>query len=510
MKLLCSSSSFSIMVRQCFSYILIPLYCPVLWIFFVCFVFCTLNCLYHMCDLMQVAEELTSLWKIAYPIAIANLIFHSKSIIAMLFLGHLGDTELAGGSLSAGVANISGYSIIKGLAMGMEPICSQAYGAGKWTVLRQIHKKTLYLLLFVVFFISLLWLNIEPILLLLSQNQAITSAAKVYITYSIPELIAQACLHPLRIFLRTQNITKPLTKSAICAAILHIPINYVLAVYFNLGVRGIALGSACNTVSTILCLLIYLFLSRTALKPWDMEAVNMWTQDWKPLFALMMPSVFSVCLEWWWYEIMLLLCGLLSDPKASVSAMGILTQTTALLYLFPYSLNQGLSTLVGQALGAEQPARAQRTAIMGIVVAIVCGILSFTFTIAVKNVWGKLYTSELEVLTLTSAALPILGICELGNSPQTAACGILTGSARPRSGACINFVSFYLIGLPVAVFMAFKLDLGFLGLWYGLVAAQASCACMMICTVVCTDWNHQAERARELTQTTEEQASLLG
>ncbi|KAK3230136.1 hypothetical protein Dsin_002017 [Dipteronia sinensis] len=440
-----------------------------------------------------IAEELISLGKIACDIIIISLISQFKSIISMLFLGHLGDIELAGGSLSAGVANITGYSIVKGLAMGMEPICSQAYGAQKLTVFRQIYKKTLFLVLVAGFLISLLWLNIEPILLLLGQNQAIISVAKVYITYSIPELIAQAYLNPLRNFHEDPKYNQ--TPHHI--------------MYFNLGVRGVALASACNTVITILGSLTHIYLSRTAVRPWDRQAIDMRLEDWKPLLSLMVPSVFSVCLEWWWYEIMILLCGLLSDPQASVSAMGILMQTTALLYVFPFSLNQGLSTLVGQALGAEQPARAQRTAIMGIGVATVCGLLCFSFTIVVKNVWGKLYTGELEVLALTSAALPIVGICELGNSPQTASCGILTGSARPRSGACINFVSFYLVGLPVAVFMAFRLDMGFLGFWYGLAAAQASCACMMICTVVWTDWNHQAERARELTWTTEEQASLL-
>ncbi|TXG49988.1 hypothetical protein EZV62_025863 [Acer yangbiense] len=458
---------------------------------------------------IKIAEELISLGKIACDIIIISLISQFKSIISMLFLGHLGDIELAGGSLSAGVANITGYSIVKGLAMGMEPICSQAYGAQELTVFRKIYKKTLRLVLVACFLISLLWLNIEPVFLLLGQNQAIISVAKVYITYSIPELIAQAYLNPLRIFMRTQNITKPLTISVTCAMIFHFPISYILAVYFNLGVRGVALASACNTVITILGSLTHLYLSRTAVRPWDRQAIDMRLEDWKPLLSLMVPSVFSVCLEWWWYEIMILLCGQLSDPQASVSAMGILMQTTALLYVFPFSLNQGLSTLVGQALGAEQPARAQRTAIMGIGVATVCGLLCFAFTIVVKNVWGKLYTGELEVLALTSAALPIVGICELGNSPQTASCGILTGSARPRIGACINFVSFYLVGLPVAVFMAFRLDMGFLGFWYGLAAAQASCACMMICIVVWTDWNHQAERARGLTQTTEEQASLL-
>ncbi|KAJ0102059.1 hypothetical protein Patl1_06727 [Pistacia atlantica] len=458
---------------------------------------------------IKVAEELTSLWKIAYPTAITGFLLHSKSIIAMLFLGRLGDIQLAGGSLAIGFANITGYSVIKGLAMAMESICSQAYGAKRFPVLSQTLVKTIFIIVLTMIPISLWWSNIDPILQWLGQDQDISSVARSYIAFSIPELIAQSFLHPLRVFLRAQNITKPLTISATFSMILHIPINYILVEYTDLGVKGVALASACNTVNLILGLLVYLFLSTEAVKPWHGQSVSTFFQGWKRLLALMVPSLFSVCLEWWWYEIMVLLCGLLIDPQASVSAMGILIQTTGLIYVLPSSLNMGLSTLVGQALGAEQPAVAQRTTIIGIIVATACGLLALTSAVAVRDVWGKLYTSEPQVLALTSSVLPILGLCELGNCPQTAACGILVGSARPRLGVYINFVAFYLIGLPVATLLAFRLNKGFLGLWYGLAAAQASCVCMMICSLVCTNWKHQVERAKKLTQIPQNQVSLL-
>ncbi|KAK9282749.1 hypothetical protein L1049_010970 [Liquidambar formosana] len=140
---------------------------------------------------------------------------------------------------------------------------------------------------------------------------------------------------------------------------------------------------------------------------------------------------------------------------------------------------------------------------IGLAVALVCGLLAFTFTVVVRNVWGKLYTCEPQILALISIARPILGFCELGNCTQTAACGILTGSARPKVGACINFGSFYVVGLPVAILMAFRFKMGFVGLWLGLAAAQTSCMCMMVCMMVCTDWKHQAKRAKELTQVVE-------
>ncbi|MCI11927.1 multidrug and toxin extrusion protein 2-like, partial [Trifolium medium] len=38
-------------------------------------------------------------------------------MISMLFLGHLNELALAGGSLAVGFANITGYSILSGLAV---------------------------------------------------------------------------------------------------------------------------------------------------------------------------------------------------------------------------------------------------------------------------------------------------------------------------------------------------------------------------------------------------------
>lgn len=455
------------------------------------------------CEPMQVAEELTSLGRIACPIVLTSLLLFSRSIISMLFLGRLGDIQLAGGSLSIGFANITGYSVLKGLAIGMEPICCQAYGAKRWAVLSQAYQKTVCLLLLATIPISFLWLNMEPILLWLGQDPTTTSIAKIYISFSLPDLLAQAHLHPLRIFLRTQSLTTPLTLAATCALILHLPINYFLVIYLNLGVKGVALASAWHTLNLNLGLLVYLVLSKKVLKPWKGASWISCFRGWRPLLALALPSALSVCLEWWWYELMQILCGLLINPQASIAAMGILIQTTGLIYVFPHSLSAGLSTRVGHELGANRPARAQFAAIIGLAVAVACGLSAVGFTTAVRYVWGKMFTCEQEILALTSTALPILGFCELGNAPQTAACGVLTGSARPKVGANINFGSFYLVGLPVAVFMGFKFKIGFLGLWFGLVAAQASCVCMMLYTLVRTDWKQQATRAKELTQAAE-------
>lgn len=334
----------------------------------------------------------------------------------MLFLSRMGKKELAGGSLALGFANITGLSVMKGLAMGMDPICGQAYGAKRWSVISQTYLRTLCLLLLVALPISLLWLNVEPILLRLGQDPDITNVAKVYMVFCIPELIAQAVLHPIRSFLRIQGLTAPLTVSAVAAVILHAPINYFFAIYLKLGVKGVALAIAFNTINMNIGLLIYVAVSKKPLKPWHGITASSIFYGWRPLLSLALPSVISVCLEWWWYEIMLFLCGLLTNPKANVAATGILIQTAGLIYSFPFSLSCSLSTRVGHALGAGEPARAQWTAIIGVVLGFACGVMATIFTFFFSSIWGKLYTDEPQVLELISIGLPLLGLCEIGLS----------------------------------------------------------------------------------------------
>lgn len=196
---------------------------------------------------------------------------------------------------------------------------------------------------------------------------------------------------------------------------------------------------------------------------------------------------------------MIMLCGLLGNPKATVASMGVLIQTTSLVYVFPSSLSLGVSTRVGNELGANRPHKARISMIVSLGCAAALGVAAMMFMTLVRYRWGRLFTADAEILELTAVALPIAGLCELGNCPQTTGCGVLRGSARPSVGANINLGSFYLVGMPVAVFLGFGLKMGFAGLWIGLLAAQASCAILMLYVLCNTDWKLQGERAKQLT-----------
>ncbi|KAE8709702.1 hypothetical protein F3Y22_tig00110328pilonHSYRG00168 [Hibiscus syriacus] len=444
-------------------------------------------------------KEAIAIANIAVPMILTGLMLYSRSLISMLFLGRLGDIALAGGSLAIGFANITGYSILSGLAMGMESICGQAFGAKRYTVLGITLRRTVLLLLVSSLPISLLWINMRRILILCGQDETIAMEAQWYLVYSVPDLLAQSILHPLRIYLRTQSITLPLTCCAMLSILLHIPINYLLVSYLQLGIKGVALCGVWTNFNLVASLIIYVLYFGVHEKTWGGFSVVECFKEWKSLLNLAIPSCISVCLEWWWYEIMILLCGLLSNPTASVASMGILIQTTALIYIFPSSLSFSVSTRVGNELGANQPKRAKLAAFVGLCCGFMLGLSALLFATMVRNIWASMFTGDKEIFALTSLVLPIIGLCELGNCPQTTGCGVLRGTARPKDGANINLGCFYLVGMPVAVWLGFFAGYDFKGLWLGMLAAQVSCMVTMLTVLIRMDWDFEAERAKRLT-----------
>ncbi|KAM7266322.1 hypothetical protein ACFE04_004219 [Oxalis oulophora] len=481
----------------------------------------------------QVVEELKELWGMALPITAMNCLVYVRAVVSVLFLGRLGSLELAGGALSIGFTNITGYSVLVGLASGLEPVCSQAYGSKNLDLLLLSLQRMIIILFFAILPISVLWFNMENLMVSMGQDKSITAMAAVYTMYSLPDLLTNTLLQPLRVFLRSQQITKPMMWCTFLAVIFHIPLNYVLVIVMELGVPGVAIASVITNLNMLVLMVGYVWASGK----WEMR----WTAGIGgggvgPLLRLAVPSCVGICLEWWWYEIVIVLAGYLNNPTVAVAATGIIIQTTSMMYTVPMALAGCVSARfgplhiwetravavaapqtifihvffadcrcvlsdfdVGNYLGAGESYKAKLAGTVALGSAFVMGTVSVTWTIIFRERWAGLFTNDELVKLLVASVMPIIGLCELGNCPQTTGCGILRGIARPVIGARINLGAFYFVGTPVAVGLAFGLKIGFSGLWYGLLSAQFACAVSILYVVlVQTDWESEARKARKL------------
>ncbi|OIV98808.1 hypothetical protein TanjilG_25054 [Lupinus angustifolius] len=452
----------------------------------------------------QVVEELKELWSMALPITAMNMLVFVRAVVSVLFLGWLGSLELAGGALSLGFTNITGYSVLVGLASGLEPVCSQAYGSKNYGLLSLSLQRMVLILLVAIIPISLLWVNLEKIMFFMGQDIEITRMASIYCFYSLPDLLTNTLLQPLRVFLRSQKVTKPMMYCSLVAVAFHVPLNYLLVIVMGLGVPGVAMASVMTNLNMLVLMAGYVWVWRKN------EVVFEWgcwgggfgvvCDGLGKLMKLAVPSCMMICLEWWWYEIVTVMAGYLSNPTMAVAATGILIQTTSMMYTVPMALAACVSARVGNELGAGKPYKAKLAAMVALGCAFGLGFINVTWTAILGHRWAGLFTRDESVKALVSSVMPLMGLCELGNYPQTTGCGILRGTARPVIGANINLGSFYMVGTPVAMGLAFWFKIGFSGLWFGLLSAQLACVMSILYVVMAsTDWEAEALKAEKLT-----------
>ncbi|XP_073053374.1 protein DETOXIFICATION 55 isoform X1 [Primulina eburnea] len=457
--------------------------------------------------MIEVREELKNIINIGFPIFAMGLLNYLRNLISVACMGKLGSLELAGGALAIGFTNITGYSVLSGLAMGMEPICSQAFGSKNLAMVSLTLQRTIIMLLFASIPIGMLWIKLESLMLWLNQDPQVVHIASLYCRIAVPDLMANSLLHPLRIYLRSKGTKWPLLWCTLPAILLHFPITIYLTFYHHLGVQGVAVSTFIanlNTLSFILGYMYYTHGEKIPLnKPFEPPSrqfglTTSLGEGWGMMLRLAIPSCLGVCLEWWWYEFMTLLAGYINKPDIALATSAIVIQTTSLMYTLPSALSASVSTRVGNELGAGRPDKAHLATTVAITLALSTSAFSFLLTILGRRAWGRVFTNDTDVLELTTVVLPILGLCEFANCPQTTCCGVLRGSARSSISVCINFCSFYLIGMPIAIALAFFWNMGFLGLCYGLLAAQATCIFYILTVIYRMDWEYESLQAKYL------------
>ncbi|KAM2743089.1 hypothetical protein EV2_031464 [Malus domestica] len=92
----------------------------------------------------------------AFPIMAMNCLVFIRATVSIIFLGRLESLELAGGTLSLGFTNITGYSVLMGLAYSLEPVCSQAYDNKNYDLISLSIQRMVLILLLAVILISLI------------------------------------------------------------------------------------------------------------------------------------------------------------------------------------------------------------------------------------------------------------------------------------------------------------------------------------------------------------------
>ncbi|KAF2555298.1 hypothetical protein F2Q68_00013448, partial [Brassica cretica] len=214
-------------------------------------------------------------------------------------------------------------------------------------------------------------------------------------------------------------------------------------------------------------------------------------------FRYALPSAAMVCLEWWSYELIILLSGLLPNPELETSVLSVCLQTIATIYSIPLAIAAAASTRISNELGAGNSRAAHIVVYAAMSLAVVESLVVSMSLLVGRNVFGYVFSSDKETVDYVAKMALLVSISIILDGSQGVLSGIARGCGWQHIGAYINLGSFYLWGIPFAATLAFWVHLKGVGLWVGIQAGAVLQTFLLALVTGCTNWEHQAFEARK-------------
>jgi MATE family multidrug resistance protein len=103
--------------------------------------------------------------------------------------------------------------------------------------------------------------------------------------------------------------------------------------------------------------------------------------------------------------------------------------------------------------------------------------------LTIPGALARLYTTDAATIALVSVLLPIAGAFQVFDGTQVVSSSILRGTGDTRVPMILHVLSFWAVGIPFGMVLAFPLGFGAPGLWWGLTAGLASAGVLQLARV---------------------------
>ncbi|HSR53631.1 MAG TPA: MATE family efflux transporter [Acidobacteriota bacterium] len=433
-------------------------------------------------------SELKPLVRLSLPLIVINLGYQTMSLVDTALAGRLDELSLAAVGLGSMVFFLGAVFGI-GVSAGVDPLASQALGAGRFRDARRAMWQGIYggllILLPVAGFIltvaySLEWMGIEP---------QLAARTRLYIWGRLLSLPPLFTLMAVRAYLQAAHYPRPIVVATLAANVFNLVANWLLiwgdeglvslglpAVGLPaLGVLGIGLATGIATISQLLILVKP--LSSLDPGPGEGPVAKPDRLRLRRHFSLGLPIGFQLMGEMGIFAAVGILAGTLGTLTMAAHQTAI--QLAAFTFMIPLSIGEATSVQVGRAVGRRDTPSARWAGFSGILMG--GGVMFFAalFMWIFPQTLAGLITTEREVIELASGLIIVAGFFQIFDGIQAVSSGCLRGAGMTRWAMLANVFCYWIIGFPAAFLMGLVLNWGARGLWWGLTAGLGMAALIL-------------------------------
>ncbi|XP_057972491.1 protein DETOXIFICATION 27-like [Malania oleifera] len=446
-------------------------------------------------DLKQrVWNESKKLWHIVGPAIFSRLASYSIIVITQSFAGHLGDLELAAFSISNNLVVGFDIGLLLGMASALETLCGQAFGAKEYYMLGVYLQRSWIVLLGCCVLLLPLYLFASPVLKLLGQPEDIAELSGVVTLWMIPLHFSMAFQFPLQRFLQSQLKNAVIAWVSLAALGVHLVLCWVFVYGFKLGVVGITVILNFSWWVLVIGMFGYSVSGGCPLS-WTGFSIEAFSGLWD-FIKLSASSGLMICLENWYYKVLILMTGNLENAKIALDALSICMTINSWEIMIPFAFFAATGVRVANELGAGNGKGAKFAAIVAVMTSLAIGIFLCLLVGIFHDKVGFIFSTSQPVLEAVNHLSVLLAFTILLNSVQPVLSGVAVGSGWQAQVAYINLACYYLVGVPIGLLGGWVFHQGVKGIWAGMIFGGAAVQTLIltIITLRC-DWDKEAHKA---------------
>lgn len=439
---------------------------------------------------MTFKQEWFSLARLAGPLAAANFGQMLLGAVGTAIVGRVGAKELG----AAGLGNALFFTIsILGIGslMGLDPLVSQAHGAGEQRLARRILWQGVWLGFIIIIPLGILMLAAGRQLERIGIDPGTAEYARQYLGARIWGLLPFMLFAALRAYLQSVGLALPMLFAALLANIINVPICWLLvfgdagfaqlglpAVQLGLPALGVAGAAYANAISAMLQLAVLLLAVRYVNLPAGEDSLR------RPELALMrrtlsigVPIGFTLLAEVGIFSLASLAMGNLGETELAAHQVAITLASGA--FMLSMGIGGAASARVGRAVGAGDMAGVRRASLVALFTGLGVTLLSGALFWIFPQVFARLITDQVEVI---AAALPLIFVAalfQISDGSQAVLAGALRGAGDTKIPLATNLAGYYLLAAPLGLWLAFRTSLGGQGIWWGL-SAGLTCVALVL------------------------------
>ncbi|KAE9600713.1 hypothetical protein Lal_00045761 [Lupinus albus] len=438
--------------------------------------------------------ELKYLFFLAAPAVVVYMINYIMSMSTQIFSGHLGNLELAAASLGNTGIQIFAYGLMLGMGSAVETLCGQAFGANKFEMLGIYMQRSAVLLSLTGVVLTVIYVFSGPILVFIGQAPNIAYAAALFVYGLIPQIFAYAVNFPIQKFLQAQSIVAPSAYISAATLVVHLLLSWLAVYKVGLGLLGASLVLSISWWIIVIAQFVYILKSEKCKKTWQGFSWEAFT-GLPEFFKLSAASAIMLCLETWYYQVLVLLAGLLPHPELALDSLSICTTIMGWVFMISVGFNAAASVRVSNELGAKNPRSASFAVVVVTVISFIISVIAAIIVLLIRDVISYLFTEGEEVAAAVSDLCPLLALSLILNGIQPVLSGVAVGCGWQSFVAYVNVGCYYVVGIPLGSVLGFYFKFGAKGIWLGMLGGTTMQTIILIWVTFRTDWNKEVKDA---------------